>query len=190
MTKIFLTLLLAIISYLFIDKELALFFYKHHFTLFKPLTATGNAAPWIVGSLAFYLFYRKKEPLFAKKALYLLSSIAISGIITDIIKPLIARPRPKVWLSEHLYNPQFLEFKASFWSMPSGHTTTAFAAATALSLLLPKYRFLFFLWAFLVGFSRIALTKHFLSDTIIGALIGTLTALILYNYFFKETDAK
>ncbi len=183
------TLLAVCASYYLFDRQIALFFHEHHLPLFKFVTSTGNAALWIVGSLLIFLFYRKKKPWIAQKALYLFSSIFISGILTDILKILIGRPRPKVWFAHHLYNPQFLEFKASFWSMPSGHTTTAFAAATALGLLWPKYRYLLFFWAFLVGLSRIVLTKHFLSDTLLGALIGILTAIVLYPRFFKEKDA-
>ena len=37
--------------------------------------------------------------------------------------------------------------------------------------------------AFLVGFSRIYLTQHFLLDVLVGALIGSLVALLTHTYF-------
>ena len=39
--------------------------------------------------------------------------------------------------------------------------------------------------AFLVGFSRIYLTQHFLIDVLFGALIGSLIALLTHTYLEK-----
>ena len=78
--------------------------------------------------------------------------------------------------------PEFLYFE--YHSFPSGHTTTAFAMATTLSLV-----FRCRVWgqigllalACLVGFSRTYLSQHFLGDVVVGSLLGTLGSLgILY----------
>ena len=174
-------LVVSAISYLFFDQNVAHYFAHHYDAAWKIVTFFGDAAPYLIVTLLLYLLFRKSRPLFARKALYIFASVAISGIITDILKILIGRPRPKIFFSEHLFTPQWFELKASFWSMPSGHTTTAFAAGVGLGLLYPRWRYLFWIGALLVGLSRVALTKHFISDTIVGATIGALTALWLYK---------
>ena len=70
-------------------------------------------------------------------------------------------------------------------SFPSGHTTTGFAIGVALALLFPKYRFYFLLFAFFIGFTRVATSVHYVSDTLMGALIGTFTAVLCFQKFKK-----
>ena len=172
---------MAAVSYLFFDQTVAHYFAHHYDAAWRIVTFFGNSAPYLVITLLLYLLFHTSRPLLAKKALFIFASVAISGIIADIIKIIIGRPRPKIYLHEHLFTPQWLELKASYWSMPSGHTATAFAVGVGLGLLYPKWRYLFWAAAMLVALSRVALTKHFVSDTIIGGAIGALTAVWLYK---------
>ncbi len=172
-------LLAAFISMLWLDYDAARFFHHHHFAVFEPITHLGNAAIFLLAGLGAYLYYKKRNPPYAKKGLFLFLSVLISGLITTTLKIIISRPRPKLFLSEHLTAPHFFELKGKFWSMPSGHTTTAFAAMVSLGIIFPKYRYLFWAVALLVALSRVALVQHYPSDVIVGALIGTLTALML-----------
>ena len=67
-------------------------------------------------------------------------------------------------------------------SFPSGHTITAFSIATFLVLISSKR----IVWlplliaAWLIGFSRIYLTHHFPADVWAGAVLGTLSTLIVF----------
>ncbi len=67
-------------------------------------------------------------------------------------------------------------------SMPSGHTTTAFAVASAIYFALPasvrgRYFFLLLL-ALGAGFSRIAVGAHWPGDVVVGAALGMLCGLL------------
>ena len=73
----------------------------------------------------------------------------------------------------------------SFNSMPSGHTATAFGACCLLALLAKNKRLglIFFLAAFLVGFSRVYLSQHFLEDVVVGSAFGIICSLFAYYLF-------
>jgi undecaprenyl-diphosphatase len=64
-------------------------------------------------------------------------------------------------------------------SFPSGHTATAFAAATVLSFCAPRFAPAFFVLAAAVAYSRMYVGVHFPLDVIGGIVIGVVTALLL-----------
>ncbi len=78
-------------------------------------------------------------------------------------------------------------------TFPSGHTATGFALFALLFIILNNQKMivsiLFFLLAFLVGFSRVYLLQHFVVDVYFGAIIGIISvvvALLLIPVFFNE----
>jgi membrane-associated phospholipid phosphatase len=78
-------------------------------------------------------------------------------------------------------------------SMPSGHTLTAFAAASALYFAIPasqrtRYRWLWLLAAG-TGLARMALGAHWPGDVAVGACLGMLCGM-LGNTLFIRMDAK
>ena len=100
----------------------------------------------------------------------LMSSAFIgTGAIIFGMKEIVRRKRP---LDNRLGNPAF----------PSGHTAYAFAAATVLSDRYPKLRIPFYIGASLVGLSRIYLGRHYTSDVIGGAAVGTITGSVILHH--------
>ncbi|MRI83442.1 MAG: phosphatase PAP2 family protein [Nitratiruptor sp.] len=178
------TLLLAGVTFFWFDPLLATILHHYASPGWRAITALGNAAFALAISLGLYLLWRTRNPQQAKKALYVLASVALSGLIVDILKPLIGRARPKLLFNEGFYGFEPLTFKASYWSMPSGHSATAFALGVSLALLFPRYRLLWLALAGLVALSRVILGKHYPSDVLIGSLIGALTAWWLYRRIF------
>ena len=97
----------------------------------------------------------------------LLTSTFIStGVIVWGMKEIIGRKRP---LDEGVGNPAF----------PSGHTAYAFAGATLLGNRYPKLRVPLYIGAGLVGITRIYLGRHYASDVIAGAAVGTITGALV-----------
>jgi membrane-associated phospholipid phosphatase len=115
------------------------------------------------------------------------SVAALNGIIINLFKhaffPSSGRPIK-------LLDPQLLHFIAgvdvhSKFSYPSGHTATIFSVVTFIALT-TRHRGLTALLmavALLVGYSRIYLLQHFLVDVTGGAILGSLSAAIVYYLF-------
>ncbi|MBV8166252.1 MAG: phosphatase PAP2 family protein, partial [Alphaproteobacteria bacterium] len=109
--------------------------------------------------------------------LFVFASVALAGLTTDLVKAVLGRFRPKLFLSDGLYGFDFLHVKADYLSFPSGHATTAFALATAFTLLWPRPAALYFLGAVFIGASRVLSNAHFVSDVLVGAFVGTAATL-------------
>lgn len=133
------------------------------------------------------LFYKKQHKL----ALCILVAFLTSGIFVQVLKNLIFAPRPIIFFeaSQYLFKlDNFGNSGGGYSSFPSGHTTSAFALATTLTVYFRKkyMGILLFLAAILVGYSRVYLAQHFPIDVLIGALIGTLFATLSIIFLKKE----
>lgn len=62
------------------------------------------------------------------------------------------------------------------FSFPSGHTTAAFMMAGLISVFFPAASVVIYVWASMVGMSRVMLRVHFISDVMAGVLLGTCIA--------------
>lgn len=70
-----------------------------------------------------------------------------------------------------VFNFGFLR-EGIFWGWPSSHTAVAFAGATALSSLFPRFRTISYIYATYIGLGA-GTCFHWISDALAGALIGT-----------------
>lgn len=180
---------LAVVSFFYVDIDLAVYFQSYRFThllqfkFFSQITKLGSSLPYIIGSLILFLwaFFIKKDKSLARAALYILSAVIISGLICDAIKIIAGRARPTLYFSQHLYGFYFWEFTSRLQSFPSGHATTIAAFATACSLLWPRVSWLLLILTLLVTASRLVVGAHYLSDVIIGAYLGFFISFALYQ---------
>ena len=103
-------------------------------------------------------------------------SLLLAAFISDVVlKPLIARPRPFVSLPAVLVIGE----RPSDASFPSGHAAHAFAGAVMLTSALPTGRWIWLALAVLIAYSRMYLGVHYLSDIIGGAVVGTISAVVV-----------
>ncbi|MBI3366002.1 phosphatase PAP2 family protein [Candidatus Roizmanbacteria bacterium] len=132
------------------------YFFNLFFSFFS--MKGGSIGIWIVIVVLLIIF---EEKINRKFILYFLVILAISSFTVFGIKNIVKRNRP---ISTYTCPKDY--------SFPSGHATTAFAAATILSVFDKKRRVFYYAVAVLIAFSRIYLECHYILDVIGGGFIG------------------
>ena len=144
--------------------------------------------------------------------------VAASELTTQLLKHIINAPRPVTWFA--LYYPDISlplveGVRMNHWfSFPSGHTTSFFALAFTLSILITRnlsakrsfseavcqcnglsgvaglLQALLFAMAALGGYSRIYLSQHFALDVFAGIIVGLTISTLVYVLFDHYKDQK
>ena len=98
-----------------------------------------------------------------------------------LFKNTVCRLRP-CWDPSTCNAVRMLEYKGGQFGFVSSHAANLFGLALVSSMLIRKRAFtcFIFLWALLVGYSRVYVGKHFPMDVLCGALFGMLVAYIIY----------
>lgn len=132
-------------------------------------TTLGNAGALFLAAAVLLLCFKKTR----KAGVAALLAMAIGFVCTNLIlKHLVSRPRP--WLDVAGLTALVTENDPN--SFPSGHTTSAFAFASALWRTAPDrwMKWAALAAAVLMGFSRLYVGVHYPSDVLTGVLVGLL----------------
>jgi len=130
------------------------------------LTYLGSHFAFILFIILSWIITKQRKVLRRLLLLYGIQSFVIYGL-----KFLVQRQRPLFFLEVasklskgpgEILDPSF----------PSGHAAFSFMMATLLALWFPRYRFIFFIVAGFVGWTRIYLGLHYPTDVIAGVLLG------------------
>ncbi|MBC3787781.1 phosphatase PAP2 family protein [Spirosoma utsteinense] len=146
--------------------------------LFRGFTESASPVAFGGSALLIGLGYAGHDSVARRKALGIGVSVVGATALTTLLKYAIHRPRPFVTYPD--LEPLVSGGSPSF---PSGHTTDAFAFATALSLSYPKWYVVVpaYAWAGAVGYSRLHLGVHYPSDVLAGAVVGAGTAFVTHK---------
>ncbi len=161
-------------------------FADHSFSILSssvtPIGFTSPIAHLIVGLAV-------KDKVLQKKSLLMGVQITSALTVSTILKYSINRTRPYDQYS--FISNKGIDHTPSF---PSGHSSSAFATATALSLAWPKWYVIVpsYAWAAGVGYSRLYLGVHYPTDVLAGALVGSGTAWLSWkiNQWLQQNKAK
>ena len=136
------------------------------------VSSLGNKGKiWIAIGVLFLLFGLKNKK-WRRGGLMVLFSLAANFLACNVVlKPLIDRTRPY-----YVLGLTYIVAKESEFSFPSGHTSASFAAATAIYAINRKWGIAAYIFAAVMGFSRLYLGVHFPTDVLCGAIVGTAAA--------------
>lgn len=175
----------------YLDKPLILWirtFHRGNFKIYPfleyidPLiNLAGNGATLIIISFMFYLSGRYLNQRLYHTGRLMVAGFLSTGVIVQVLKHLIGRARPRLTVDPVFIGPSW---ESGYDSFPSGHTAVAFCLACILSQHFPKYRFIFYFFAIVVGFERFEDVSHFPSDVMAGAVVGIIIGKLLPEMIF------
>jgi membrane-associated phospholipid phosphatase/cytochrome c553 len=150
----------------------------------------GSPGALIIGAGAYVVGRLTGRSHVADLGLHTTEALIVAGTETFILKGLVGRERPAVDPTD-AYRFKFgAGFGKGHDSMPSGHTTAAFAAVAAINHEVEHFwphrpfivKPLLYTGATLVGAARVYGLRHWPSDVIIGALVGTSAGIKVVRY--------
>ncbi len=131
----------------------------------------NNGMIWFTISIPFLL---NKE--YRSIGVKMMLALLLSGFIGEIlVKHIVARVRP----TKFLLQEEMLIKEPITYSFPSGHTSSSFAASCILASYFGSLSIPAFVFAVLMGFSRVYLRVHYPTDVLAGAVLGSLCSLIV-----------
>jgi len=115
---------------------------------------------------------------------FILLGVGLPSLVSTLLKRIVGRGRPETWAIDAPLSFQSLNLTAyQYQSFPSGHATTAFSLAAVVAFLWPKAFWPAMAFAAIVAVSRIVVGEHYPTDITAGAVLGTLGAYAVRQWF-------
>lgn len=156
--------------------------------VFKNSEPLGNYYPFAIMGTTLLAGVISKNNFHVETSLIAAESYLLTGLVTQLVKSTTGRSRPNNLGTTypHQWNGPFFKGNSFF----SGHTSTVFAVASVYA-----YRYKETVWvpvlayslATLGGAERIYDNRHWSSDVLLGAVVGTATGLFLCKQWEKES---
>ncbi len=117
--------------------------------------------------------------------LSMLAALAIAGLIGRGIKISTGRARPSV-KSEEVWNGP--RFSSKYHAFPSGHVASSTAFFAVLFLANWRIGLACAPIPILIGFSRMYVAAHYLSDVVCAAILGIFCALLVWRFVLPKIE--
>ena len=174
-------------------------FYLRDF--FKQITILGDSKWYFVLSFSVIIFcyFIKKTNYYHNHkniieicnnfSIFLSLSLIATGLITQLLKHIIGRPRPNYASFDGGLGFNFFNLSSEFHSFPSGHASTIFVVALVASFLLPKLKYFFISLAGVIALSRVVVGAHFFTDVLGGITVSYLGVKLTKLFLDKRFPA-
>jgi undecaprenyl-diphosphatase len=129
-----------------------------------------------VGLVLLGLAWRRGSEEWTRIFLAMLLAMLLAGVTGTVIKSAVPRARPSVHAETRWGGPRFT---SKYDSFPSGHVGASTAFFGVLLIARRRVGLVCVAIPILIGFSRMYLGAHYLSDVICAAVLGTLCALVV-----------
>ncbi len=158
--------------------------YFHGSSTFRSFNNVFTGSATVYGTVAvpvslYAIGLFRKDTKMQHTALLAGEAVADAEILTAVLKNATMRVRPASFQPGGNYSDSWFENPGSRFksagSFPSGHSIAAFSVATIIARRYRNHRWVPFAaygMAGLVGFSRLSLSAHFLSDVFVGGTLG------------------
>lgn len=147
------------------------------------MSAVSRWGDWpghtILGLLCVGIAYAAKSRRWMMIFAAMLLACALAGVTNRVVKIAAGRSRPAVTIDAGWKS---FRFGSQHNAFPSGHTAASTAFFATLALARRRLGLPFLAIPAVVGFSRIYLNAHYLSDVVAGALIGLLGAVVTWHF--------
>jgi membrane-associated phospholipid phosphatase len=136
-----------------------------------------------VGLVLLGLAWRRGNKEWTRIFLAMLLAMMLTGVAGTVIKRTVPRARPSVHAETAWGAPRF---STKYHSFPSGHVGASTAFFGVLIITRRRVGLLCLPIPILIGFSRMYLGAHHLSDVVCAAILGFLCALIIARLMLRE----
>ena len=129
-----------------------------------------------VGLLLLVLAWRRGSEEWTRIFLAMLLAMMLAGVVGTVIKRTVPRARPSVYTDTRWGGPRFT---SKYHSFPSGHVGASTAFFGVLLIARRRIGLVCLAIPILIGFSRMYIGAHYLSDVVCAAVLGTLCAFVV-----------
>jgi membrane-associated phospholipid phosphatase len=153
----------------------------------KFMRGVGQFGDWpehvLLGLVLLVLAYWRRNKKWTRIMAAMILACALAGVGTRVVKIAAGRARPSVQTETAWKGPSV---SASYHAFPSGHTAASTAFFATLALACWRIGAPLLVIPLLIGFSRMYVSAHYLSDVVCAALIGLLSAHIVAQWLLSE----
>ena len=136
-----------------------------------------------VGLILLGLAWRWGSEGWTRIFLAMLLAMMLAGVTGTVIKRSIPRARPSVQTDTRWGGPRF---SSKYHSFPSGHVGASTAFFGVLLIARRRIGLACLPIPILIGFSRMYIGAHYLSDVVCAAVLGTSCAFVVAHFLFLQ----
>jgi membrane-associated phospholipid phosphatase len=140
-----------------------------------------------LGLLLLGIAWRRQSKKWMRIFLSMLVAMAIAGVAGTVIKRAIPRARPSVKSELRWGGPRF---STKYHAFPSGHVVASTAFFGVLIFARRRIGLACLPIPILIGFSRMYLGAHYLSDVVCAAVLGIFCALLVTFFSLGESTIR
>ena len=152
----------------------------------KLMRSVGQFGDWpahiSLGLVLLVLAYWRRSKKWMRIAAAMILACALAGVGARVVKVAAGRARPAVETRTSWNGPSF---SARYNAFPSGHTAASTAFFATLTLACWRIGGAFLVIPLVIGFSRMYIAAHYLSDIVCAVLIGLVSALAVAQWLFS-----
>ena len=136
-----------------------------------------------VGLILLGFAWRRGSEQWTRILLAMLLAMLLAGVVGTVIKRTVPRARPSVHADARWGGPRF---SSKYHSFPSGHVGASTAFFGVLLIARRRIGLACLPIPILIGFSRMYIGAHYLSDVVRAAVLGIFCAFVVAHFLFLQ----